>query len=705
MLNRKLYWVLLSIFNCLVSAGQITSNASHPLYQLDKELKSGNKNAFFEIAPYFDSRKELVERFAYNHISARTESEVAKRIVSVNSVFTGSEIQIDDSTSEKDFLDFLNKNAENISYSARANAFLITPLEARSVNIKFRDITNEKSLLLKKDYHEILNSIENPEIISLINKKDPESLFVIASELYKGRDWLNILEYHSKKEKYIRLLQVLTNLEFAVEDYKNQMTWHIEEEYNADAALNLLCYFAANYSAFEWNEEKMIFENKNIQILPIGKEHYLFQLLSSKNDTTALNAFIQLTTCDPETVTELAVEYENAGMVKNYAIPIFPYRFLKQLVLLTEYCRNNDIDFVGTEELKNNIFLLQSKLSFPERRKLEDQLISSLTLDNITAFEYWALIYEQSWGLTFSAGRILDIFYSRNWSNLISEKKYLDCYLKKSVLFDNLGIIGVCNNYLKKFSNSAPATLNLLKNYQTNDSCIIGQIEKIVSMNESPEKKANGTVSWEGNQDSGVKDLEKQLDKLMKNVQDSAKTDNAIAKILSQISYSQIPTALRAIDNYPFQTKWEKYSFMERDWGFFMAGDFDKKEVRDEFLDLYSKYSEYELYAYYLDIAYIDYKSADNMLDYDKIYELLKYDVVVAFVGGGGGALDNEVYSLVKLLELTFKTTLGYPDKLCNSNNMYYCDSDERAKAWMNFLYENNLLKIKHDEPVSFHYE
>jgi hypothetical protein len=144
---------------------------------------------------------------------------------------------------------------------------------------------------------------------------------------------------------------------------------------------------------------------------------------------------------------------------------------------------------------------------------------------------------------------------------------------------------------------------------------------------------------------------------------------------------------------------------MERDWGFFMVGDFDNKETRQEFIELYSKLSEYDLYSYYLDQAGINYKNSDNSLNYDKIYELIKYDVVVAFVGGGGGTKDNEVYSLIKLLELTFKTTLGFPHKLCNSNGMYGCDSDERVKAWMKYFEDKKLLKLKHDEPISYHYE
>jgi hypothetical protein len=302
-------------------------------------------------------------------------------------------------------------------------------------------------------------------------------------------------------------------------------------------------------------------------------------------------------------------------------------------------------------------------------------------------------------------GRILDIFYSKNWNKLIADNKYLSCYLKKSALFDELGIIGICNSYLKKFSGSSQSTLTQLKTFKTSDNDVKLQIEKVLSQSNNPNsKKAKGTISWDGNKNYEVKNLEKQLNELTNNVQDSSKTDDAISKILSQINYSQIPTALAAIEDYPFKTKWNKYSFMERDWGFFMAGDFDIKETRDEFLKLYSKFSEYELYAYYLDKAGIDYTTS-NKLDHDKIYELLKYDVVVAFAGGGGGTQDNEVYSLVKLLELTFKTTLGYPNKLCNSNNMYGCDSDERAKAWMRYMADKKLLNQKHGEPISYHYE
>lgn len=676
----------------------------HPIYQLESRLMNGDKSALFEIAPYFDSEKKVIEFLGYHRLET-VESEIAKKVVAENTLFTKSEFIITDSSTTEQFGIFLNQNKDRIFYSKLATSFLITPLDKRSVTVEIREVSDYKKQELQDSARALFSPdwvMEN-KIDSLIQQRNPLSLLLIASELYKIRSRFN--RYYFYEEEFTNLLLYLTGNEIGVKNEKNEISWHIDKDYSPESKLNLLIYFSKYYSQYNWDSKKSVFIKKNQVVQPIGKEELLFQLLNSKNDSVAIDAFTQLTVCNSTKVIQLAQEYRSASIDKSYAIPTFPYKFLKQLVLLTEYCNVNEIDFVGTENLRSNIFLLQSQLSFPERRKLEDEIINSLTLDDITAFEYWALIYEKSWGLTYSAGRILDIFYSKNWNKLIADNKYLACYLKKSVLFDELGIIGICNNYLKKFSGSSQSTFTQLKTIQKSDNDVKSQIEKVLSQNNNPNsKEVKGTTSWDGNKNHELKNLEKQLNELTRNVQDSSKTDDAISKLLSQINYSQIPTALTAIEDYPFKTKWNKYSFMERDWGFFMAGDFDKKETRDEFLKLYSKYSEYQLYAYYLNKAEIDYK-IDNELDYDKIYELLKYDVVVAFVGGGGGTQDNEVYSLVKLLELTFNTTLGYPKKLCNSNNIYGCDSDERAKAWMTYLTENKLLKQKHYEPISFHYE
>lgn len=149
----------------------------------------------------------------------------------------------------------------------------------------------------------------------------------------------------------------------------------------------------------------------------------------------------------------------------------------------------------------------------------------------------------------------------------------------------------------------------------------------------------------------------------------------------------------------------EKVHIYGKRLGLFIDDNFDTLPARTAFLNLYDKLSEFELYSYYLNKAGIDYKNKDNSLNYDKIFDILKYNVVVAFAGGGGSKRDNEVYAIIKILELKHKTTLGYPKKLCNSNGIYGCDSQDRANEWMQFIITKSLLKEQHNEPVSFHYE
>jgi len=53
---------------------------------------------------------------------------------------------------------------------------------------------------------------------------------------------------------------------------------------------------------------------------------------------------------------------------------------------------------------------------------------------------------------------------------------------------------------------------------------------------------------------------------------------------------------------------------------------------------------------------------------------------------------------------LNQKTTLGFPDKLCNSAGIYICPPTDRAWEWQKYLIDNKLLKQKHSDIVSFNY-
>ena len=665
----------------------------------------GDKNALIEIAQYFDSEKELIEYLGY-HIIETNENQVAKRIVEENCLFTATEISIDNKTSKSDFINFLNRKLNEITFSKLADAFLITPLEKRPVNIEFRAATENKLKDLQKAKIEILNKewVKNANIENLIQKKDPKCLLIISSELFKIRYRFNV--HHFNENEYIDLLSLLTNLEFGVENEKKEISWHIDKDFYPESSLNLLIYLSANYKDFVWDEQKGKFVNSKIQITKPDKETELFQQLNNENDTIALNAFTELTNCNPEQVIKLANEYNGARIEHNYAVGTFPYRFLKQLVQLVSVYKVNEINYNSNSKVKQYINNLTADMLFKDRRKLEDEIINNLSLNDISSFEYWALINENSWDLTYSAGRILDIFYSNHFDEILNKPVQLELYLKKSSLFDELGIIGICNNYLVKFTNLKDAGISKLNSIETSDNDVKLQIEKAKNICNISLKAPNDTKKInDANDDFKVDNIRQSILNISK-IQDQEKMEDSLTEFLSKISYYQIEEAIKGIEHIEFkESNWKKYSFLERDFGFFTYDNFDTVTTRIEFLRDYKKYSEFDLYKNMLSKSGLNYFNIDKTLNYDKIYEALKYNVVVAFVGGGGGKQDNEVYSIIKLLELTNKTTLGYPKKICNSNGIYGCDSQDRANYWMQFLVDNKLLKEEHNEPVSFHYE
>lgn len=696
---------LLKVILCLALANSFIFTQKNELDKLDLKLRLGYKEALFEIAPYLDSSIQVQEFLGY-HLLFTEESDIAKRIIQENCIFTNDEITIDSNTTYTDFYSFLKINEDKITFSTYADAFLITSLEDREVDIQFRPLIYQRQLELNQKFDSLilLDWIKNSKIDELLKTKNPESLKIISSELYKIRNRFDTYNFHERD--FTDLLQILTNSEFAVKNHKNVFTWHVDDEFYPDASLNLLIYFSKNYSKYTWDTNKGYFVNDEVKYESIGNVDSLFQLLKRSNsDSIAINAFIQLTECDKDEVARVSTEYDKLILWNNYSIPTFPLRFLKQLNLLVEYCKRNDINYKGSERLKNYIFELSSELSFKDRRDLEDKIIDYLTFEEITSFEYWALIYQNEWYLTHSAGRILDIFYSKNWELLLSNEKYLKMYLLKSYLFDNLGIIGVCNKYLVKFYNNGYLASSNLEKITVEDSIVNIQKEKALSF-------SNRQYTWpvdkkkisDANYDAEIENV-KHIILSANQIKDEEKRERKIVNILSQISYIQIGEALNVLDDVKLVDEYSNvYTFLERDYGFFIYYNFDSTLTRNNFLKKYDDLSEKEFYMFMLDSAGVIYKNKKNDYDFDKIYEILKFNIVEAFVGGGGGLKNNEVYAVIKLLEIKFQTTLGYPSKLCNSDGIYGCDALDRAFEWMKFLVNNNLLTYAHNDPVSFKY-
>jgi len=359
------------------------------IYKLKQKLESGQKNAFYELASYLDSHKKLAE-FLGHHYLETEESSLAKRAIEENSIFTNQEIIIDSISSSKQFLDFLRKNDGKIKYSTEIQAFYITPIARRKESVEFRELPKAKFEKLSKRIPKILQHdwATNAGIDVLIQQNKPESLLKICEEFYRRRDKFNF--YNPNKDDLYDVLSFLIRKDIGLIGRNNGLTWNTTDfNFDNNSILNLLIYFSKNYKNFVWNDSEKYFINKNLQSEKIDNIADLFEDLYNENDTIALNSYIKLSQSNSKRVGELSTEKtKNFLDGTNYVIPMFPFRFLIQLSLLTEYCHHNNIDFLGNDVLKSNIEKLSSKLTFAERRKLENQLIDDLKPEEITPLEY-----------------------------------------------------------------------------------------------------------------------------------------------------------------------------------------------------------------------------------------------------------------------------------------------------------------------------
>lgn len=702
-LTPFLFLLFINLFNCQYAEGQYSESE---IYKLKLRIEKGDNKAFYELIPYFDSKKILSENLGHHYLETE-ESYLAKRAVEENFIFPEAAINFTEIKSAEKYSDFLKKNDDKIKYYPELQTFYITPLKDRKDFVEFRELPVAKLQKLIKRRSEILTKdwVKGKRIDILINQNNPEALLKICEEFYRLKDKFNF--FNRDQEDFLDLLKLLIHKDIGSVGRDDYRVWDTEDSnFNNNAILNLIIYFSKNYKNFVWDSSSNCFINKSLKSQKIDDLANLFEDLYNENDSIALNTFIKLSQSDVKRVNELSAEKERNFLSRaNYSLPTFPFRFLSQLSQLTSYYKQNNIDFQGTKDLHIHIEKLSSELSFRERREYENYLIDYLALQDLIPLEYWSLIYEKRPELSESVSRILDIYYTKNWNKILNDENQLTLYLKKSLLYSRVGINGNLNYYLFKFTENGTEVIKLLDKIKSNDPDIILQIEKAKKIClEHFDYPIETKKTFEGNFNSQQVDLKTESERLRLTAKDNDDFERDILKLFSKIGYSQIPEALQVLENLKFNEKnyRNKYSLFERDFGFFMIKNWKDKKVRDEFLSVYKSHTEQELYRYYLDLAGIDYKNKNGNIDYDKVYEILKFNIVTPFTGSS--EFENEVGAVIKLLELDQKTALGYPDKLCNSAGMYICPPSDRAWEWRKYLKEKKLLKEEHSKTVSFNY-
>ncbi|MBL7815109.1 MAG: hypothetical protein JNL70_08865 [Saprospiraceae bacterium] len=325
----------------------------------------------------------------------------------------------------------------------------------------------------KVDYYgKILSTPNTPHWIQrnalhdMLQTHHPRLLFFLAAQVRLKPD---------DKDKYVHLLQKLTTKTF---DLPKNNAFEIE---NIETWKAYVRWWAVHWVNFEWDNTSGRFISREEMIARTEEVERLIRRLSSPNDSVAMGSFQQLTENDPSVVTTAMNKFRPLLHSYNVHLPELNYPFLENMTLLSAYCHTRKIDL----KLPPSIITLWSKLKTTgsplERYLIENQIIGQLTLKDITAFEYCGLLHSTYLNLNFSVSRILDIFYTKHWQEVVSDDNVLRHYMKKAALFERIGTGGTSSLYTNK--------LNRL------DKNLCERLERI-ARTESDSNIRHGILAW-----------------------------------------------------------------------------------------------------------------------------------------------------------------------------------------------------------------
>lgn len=178
-------------------------------------------------------------------------------------------------------------------------------------------------------------------------------------------------------------------------------------------------------------------------------------------------------------------------------------------------------------------------------------------------------------------------------------------------------------------------------------------------------------------------------------VDDSAKAEMQ-KSIIAEASYSDIPVIIRY---YEQLSPLLDYNFLHDDFGLPIF-NLEDRDRRKAIINLHGTSDRKFFYTQFLKAFGIDFET-NGKLDHQKIYDILRYDIVRP-LAGDKNLRDYYVYGVIKLLELEFSTRLGFHEKLNENQTLYQYDTRERAKAWLDYLLRRKLAKPLEGEVPAF---
>lgn len=181
----------------------------------------------------------------------------------------------------------------------------------------------------------------------------------------------------------------------------------------------------------------------------------------------------------------------------------------------------------------------------------------------------------------------------------------------------------------------------------------------------------------------GKLSLIEQLKKSNQYIQDEEQIYNIQQNILKKASYQELVEILDNSDLLIQKKGESNFSFLESKLGL-PSYLFDTEKNRKEFKKDLNQLSEVEIYSKYLSLAGLDVFNEDKTLDYEKVREVLEFDIVVPFSSTVSRSRIHYARGILGLLNSIYPEN---PFEFTTKDDLRY-----RSKAWINYLKEEGVL-------------
>ncbi len=188
--------------------------------------------------------------------------------------------------------------------------------------------------------------------------------------------------------------------------------------------------------------------------------------------------------------------------------------------------------------------------------------------------------------------------------------------------------------------------------------------------------------------------IDEQLDIANKYSSDPQQVHNIQQGLLNEISFSELGDAMESAHHLVSTDKESGLRFLEKNFGL-PEYIFSTPELQASMIKDLNQLDPSAFYVKYLTQSGLELLSEDQGLDYDKIAEILEFDVVSPFSSSIAKNRSHFAKGVIRLLETEYPET-RFPENI--GTNLR-----KQARYWIGFLHEQG--KISSSSPLSFNHE